>query len=302
MALTYLLRVDGATGDSTLKGYEGWFTVDEYTFKEFTALATHIGAGGGGAGKAQFDPLVVDLHGLPEGLVTLLRDAVNGHNIGNVELAGIKTGGEGPALKLYDLTLHNVTVAGYAADGGHDTAVAFDYRSGTETIHQQRPDGSLDAGQTFTFDLARNGGSIAPVSHDALAAFAHSHDGVPLTYLLRVDGATGDSTLKGYEGWFTVDEYTFKEFTALATHIGAGGGGAGKAQFDPLVVDLHGLPEGLVTLLRDAVNGHNIGNVELAGVKTGGEGPALKLYDLTLHNVTVARSEERRVGKEGRCT
>jgi hypothetical protein len=39
----------------------------------------------------------------------------------------------------------------------------------------------------------------------------------PLTYLLRVDGVTGDSMIKGYEGWFTVDEHTFAEFTQLAT-------------------------------------------------------------------------------------
>jgi hypothetical protein len=29
-SLTYLIRIDGATRDSTLKGYEGWFS-DEYT-------------------------------------------------------------------------------------------------------------------------------------------------------------------------------------------------------------------------------------------------------------------------------
>jgi type VI protein secretion system component Hcp len=174
--LTYLLRVDGVTGDSTIKGYEGWFTVDEHTFAEFTQLATRAGGIGGGAGKAQFDPLTVDLSGLPVGLVTLLHDAVTGQHIKSIELAGLKLGGESGPSKVYDLTLNNVTVAGYAADGGHDTALAFDYRSGTETIQQQRPDGS-NASQSFTFDLAHNGGSITPVNHDALAAFAHSHLG-----------------------------------------------------------------------------------------------------------------------------
>jgi hypothetical protein len=47
----------------------------------------------------------------------------------------------------------------------------------TETINSQNPDGSLNAGQTFTFDLAHGGGSITPVNHDALAALAHAHDG-----------------------------------------------------------------------------------------------------------------------------
>ena len=213
--LTYLLKVDGVTGDSRMAGYEGWFTVDEYTFGELSRLGS-LGAGGGAsAGRPQLDPLMVDLSGLPEGLVSLLRDAVTGHSIRNIELAGVKTVGDGPAVKFYDLTLRNVTVAGYAEDGGHDTAVAFDYRSGTETIFAPNREGT-DVGQSFSFNLARNGGTITPVSQDTLAAFAHSHAGVALTYLLKVDGVTGDSRMAGYEGWFTVDEYTFGELSRLA--------------------------------------------------------------------------------------
>ena len=86
----------------------------------------------------------------------------------------MKAASEGPAVKVYDLTLSNVRVAGYAEDGGHDTAVAFNYRSGTETIREQKPDGTTDAGQTVSF-----GASLASVSHDTLAAFAHSDPGFP---------------------------------------------------------------------------------------------------------------------------
>jgi hypothetical protein len=65
-------------------------------------------------------------------------------------------------------------MAGYAADGGHDTAVAFDYTKLTETIKGQNPDGSLNAGHTFSVNVI-NGNT--PVDHNALAAFAHAHDG-----------------------------------------------------------------------------------------------------------------------------
>ena len=41
-------------------------------------------------------------------------------------------------------------------------------------------------------------------------------------------------------------------------------------------------------LLRDAVTGKNIHSIELAGVKAAGEGPAIKVYDLTLRNVMIA--------------
>jgi type VI protein secretion system component Hcp len=174
-------------------------------------------------------------------------------------------------------------VAGYAADSGHDTAVAFDYTKLTETITGQNPDGSLNAGQTFTANVT-NGNTA--VDHNALAAFAHSHEGPALTYLLGVDGVTGDSTIDGYQGDFRVDEFTFNELTKLAN--GGGGAGVGKAQFDPLMVDIAGVSPGLATLLKDAATGKHISSVELIGLQSGGDGPPQKVYDLTLNNVTVA--------------
>ena len=279
--LTYLLKVDGITGDSTISGYQGYFTVDEFTFNELTRLAN--GGGGAGAGKAQFDPLMVDIAGLSPGLVALLKYAATGKHIPSVELVGLQAAGEGQFQKVYDLTLNNVTVAGYAADGGHDTAVAFDYTKVTETIKGQNPDGSLNAGQTFTTNVT--GGNTA-VDHDALAALAHAHDGPALTYLVKIDGVTGDSTVEDYNGYFTVDEFTFNELTRLAN--GGGGAGAGKAQFDPLMVDIAGLSPGLATLLKDAASGKHIPSVELVGLKSAGEGAPQKVYDLTLNNVTVA--------------
>src|SRR5258708_29898953 len=217
--LTYLLKIDGIKGDSTIKGFEGYFTVDEFTFNELTRFAT--GGAGGGSGKAQFDPLIVDIAGLSPSLVTLLKDAATGKHIPSVELVGLKSAGEGSLQKIYDLTLNNVTMAGYAADGKHDTALAFDYSKLTETINSQKPDASLDAGQTFTFNLAHNGGSIAPVNHDTLAAFAHSHVGPALTYLLKIDGVTGDSTIKGFEGYFPADEFPFTKLTRQANRVAA---------------------------------------------------------------------------------
>src|SRR6478752_47710 len=160
-SLTYLLKVDGVTGDSTTEGYEGYFEVDAFTFNELTRLA-HAGSGAG-AGKAQFDPLMVDFAGLSPGLVTLLKDAATGKHIPGIELVGLQSA-NGDLQKVYDLKLDHVTVAGVAADGGHDTAIAFDYTKVTETIKGQHPDGSLDAGQTFSFDLRANGGGITPVN------------------------------------------------------------------------------------------------------------------------------------------
>src|SRR5260370_27853875 len=116
--LTYLVKIDGVKGDSTIKGFEGYFTVDEFTFNKLTKLAN--GGAGGSSSRAQFDPLMVDIAGLSPGLVTLVKDAATGKHIPSVELVGLKSAGEGSLQKIYDLTLNNVTMAGYAADGKHE--------------------------------------------------------------------------------------------------------------------------------------------------------------------------------------
>ncbi|MDA9520122.1 hypothetical protein XI06_07040, partial [Bradyrhizobium sp. CCBAU 11434] len=134
-----LLKVDGIKGDSTVKGYEGAFTVDEFTFNELTKLST--AGGGGGAGKAQFDPLTVDIGKLSPGLVTLLGDAATGKHIPTIELVGLKPQGD-TLQKIYDLKLSDATVAGYASDGGHDTAIAFNFNRGSETIAGQDDKGA----------------------------------------------------------------------------------------------------------------------------------------------------------------
>ena len=168
--LTYLLKVDGIKGDSTLKGYEGAFTVDEFTFNELTKLSAGGGGIGAGKAKAQFDPLTVDIGKLSPGLVTLLADAATGKHIPKIELVGLKAQGD-LREKIYDLKLSDVTVAGFASDGGHDTAIAFNFGKGSETIHGQDDRGALTAGQTFDFVA----GPLAPVDHDTLTAFAHLH-------------------------------------------------------------------------------------------------------------------------------
>ena len=109
-------------------------------------------------------------------------------------------------------------------------------------------------------DLPLTSTVVPAASPTVVAAASASH----LTYLLKVDGVTGDSRMAGYEGWFTVDEYTFGELSRLGS-LGAGGGAsAGRPQLDPFMVDLSGLPEGLVSLLRDAVSGQSIRSIELA--------------------------------------
>ena len=181
--LTYLVKIDGIEGTSQLDHYAGYFEVDAFTFGELTALASS-GGGGAGSGKAVFDPLMIDINGLSPGLVELLGNAATGEHIRTVDLVGLKTTND-RTDEVYRLTLDDATVSGVAIDGD-DTAVAFGFGKVSETIREQNADGSLGTGQTFEFDLAREGGAIDAVDHEALAAMAHE-DEEPATDLSGED-------------------------------------------------------------------------------------------------------------------
>src|SRR5262249_50702996 len=85
----------------------------------------------------------------------------------------------------------------------------------------------------------------------------------PLQYYLKIDGVTGDVTVKGFEGWFAVDAYDLGIQNTGSIGSAGGGAGVGKAHFSPLTVDIHSLA-GLAPLLHDVASGQALKSVELA--------------------------------------
>ena len=81
----------------------GWFTVEAAYVSGVCPLGTGTGAQ---TGKVQFDPLMVDLAGLPSELVTLLKAATTGEHIASVELVGLKLEMAG---RLRFMTLRSTT-------------------------------------------------------------------------------------------------------------------------------------------------------------------------------------------------
>src|SRR5437879_911482 len=141
--LHYFLKIDGVTGDSTVKGFEGWFSVDGFDLNVATTSSLSAG-GGGGAGKTIFSPLTVDIHSLA-GLATLFGDAVTGHLIKSVELVGAETL-KGQNLNVYDVKLSDVRIGSFGDDPGTkgvETALAFDFGQISVTDRVQTPNGAL---------------------------------------------------------------------------------------------------------------------------------------------------------------
>ena len=112
--------------------------------------------GGGGAGKAEFSPLTVDIHSLA-GLTTLLGDVATGHHLTSVELVGAETI-KGERVKVYDVKLSEVLVSSFENDPSSnrvETSLSFNYNKISLT-DQPTTHGILGTPQTFAFDLSEN--------------------------------------------------------------------------------------------------------------------------------------------------
>src|SRR5262245_44117857 len=271
-ALTYFLTIDGIDGGSTVDGHVGAFEISAYDFN--VTLASSLG--GGGAGKAEFSPLTVDL-ALKLGLTSLLSAAAGGTHIDAVRLEGVRASDN---QTVYDLKLANVTVAVYQDVSGGQDQLVFDYAQFGLSTKSQNANGSLNAAQSFAFDVVNN---VAIDPSTLPTASPGSTLGVipePDRYFLTIDGIDGGSTVDGHVGAFEISAYDFN--VTLASSLG--GGGAGKAEFSPLTVDL-ALKLGLTSLLSAAAGGTHIDAVRLEGVRAPDN---QTVYDLKLANVTVA--------------
>ena len=289
MSLTYYLKIDGLTGDSTDQahpGSEGWFQVDSFDIG--ATAPTSSGAGEAG-GRAQFSPLSVDIHSLT-GLAPLLADEVENKVLKSVELVGVKTAAKGASQMVYDLQLSNVQVTSLENDPGSqgvETQLAFSYKSG------KLSDDVLGKTETASFTGSGSTAAVTP------AATTTAPSTSPLHYYLKIDGLTGDSTDQahpGSEGWFQVESFDIGG-DGYAGRPAARARRGGRAQFSPLSVDIHSLT-GLAPLLADEVENKVLKSVELVGVKTAAKGASQMVYDLQLSNVQVT-SLENDPGSQG---
>jgi type VI protein secretion system component Hcp len=151
--LQYFIKIGDLKGDSTVNGFEGWFSVDGYDIG--VRNTGSLSAGGAGAGKAVFSPLTVDIHSLA-GLSTLFGDVASGKHITTVELVGAQTLKD-ESVKVYDVKLSNVLVSSFENDpssNGVETSLSFNYNKISLTDQPPTSDGGTP--QTFSFDLREN--------------------------------------------------------------------------------------------------------------------------------------------------
>jgi type VI protein secretion system component Hcp len=169
--LHYFLKVDGVTGDSTVKGFEGWIAVDGYDLGIQNTASIGSASGGAGAGRAQFSPLTVDIHSL-SGLTSLFGDAATGHALKSVELVGVESIKD-QNIKVYDVKLSDVLVSSFENDPsakGVETALTFNFAKIQVTDQPVAKNGTLGTPQTFAFDLTELKAEAAVATSDVAAS------------------------------------------------------------------------------------------------------------------------------------
>lgn len=114
-------------------------------------------APGGGAGKPTFQELSI-VHGIDKATPALLKACATGVHIKDATITHRKAGKgqqEFLIVKLNDVTITAVSHAG-AEDSPYAESVNLKFAKVDLEYKAQRPDGSLDVGQHFTFDLQGN--------------------------------------------------------------------------------------------------------------------------------------------------
>ena len=275
--VTYFVRIDGVAGDSTVKGYEGWFELPSLNFG--ASLETVLG--GGGSARPDFQDLSILLRS-ETALATLFASNAAGDVISALEVEGVVFGGNG-AKVVYDLTLNEVQVTSVThsvSAGSGETSfsnVSFDYGQIRLVTTSVDSASGAEKDSTFAWDVTANS-AIDPATLVAPASSTVSAVPDPVTYYLKIDGIAGDSTVKGFEGWIELPTF----------FLGASNGG-NAPNFSDLTVSFDS-ETALASLLALGASGKQVQAVEIRGV-SGGAAPEV-VYDLKLNNVSVTSANQ----------
>ncbi|MFX1765863.1 type VI secretion system tube protein Hcp [Paraburkholderia sp. A1RI-2L] len=106
MGVAMFMKVDGATGESADKQHGGWSDIQSFSWGATQPAAMATG-GGGNAGKANFDDLVV-MAFMDKATPAIIKHCASGKHLSKVEISSCKTGGE--QIEFSRVTLEEVIV------------------------------------------------------------------------------------------------------------------------------------------------------------------------------------------------
>jgi type VI secretion system secreted protein Hcp len=156
MAADIFAKIGDIKGESADSKHKEEIEVLSFSWGVTNTTVIAPGAGGG-AGKATFQDLSI-VHTIDKASPKLLQACATGSHLKEATITHRKAGGtqhEYLIVKLNDVIITGVTHGGTGGQGTSETVsltfakVALEYRP-------QKPDGSLDAGIHFKYDLKTN--------------------------------------------------------------------------------------------------------------------------------------------------
>jgi type VI secretion system secreted protein Hcp len=156
MATDIFAKIGDIKGESVDAKHKDEIEVLSFSWGVTNSGPTGTG-GGGAAGKATFQDLSI-VHGIDKATPALLKACATGVHIKDATITHRKAGKgqqEYLIIRLDDVTITAVSHGG-AEDQPYVESVSLKFAKVDLEYKPQRPDGSLDAGLHFTFDLKAN--------------------------------------------------------------------------------------------------------------------------------------------------
>ena len=155
MAVDVFLKLGTIKGESKDSAHPGEIDILSWSW-EIAQTGTMGHGGGGGAGKANFSDLNI-MHTLDKASPVLMASCANGEHIAEGTLVARKAGKgqqEYLILKMTDVLITSVSPSGSSEEPTESVSLQFgkvdlEYKP-------QKPDGSLDAGLHFKYDITGN--------------------------------------------------------------------------------------------------------------------------------------------------
>jgi type VI secretion system secreted protein Hcp len=157
MAVDMFLKLGDIKGESLDDKHKDEIHVLTWGWGVTQPGSMHTG-GGGGQGKANFSDLVFT-HYLDKAHPVLLKSCATAEHLKEATLT-LRKAGKTPqeffTVKMNDIIVTSVQPAGGGGDDGHTSTVTLQFSKVVVEYKPQKPDGSLDAGVLFKYDIKAN--------------------------------------------------------------------------------------------------------------------------------------------------
>jgi len=163
MATDYFIKIDGIDGDSNKKGFEKQIEIESFSFGA-SNMGSHATGGGGGTGKVDMQDVSLTTKMNSASPKLFLNCAIGKHIAKAVLAARKSTGDKGSGGQEVYLTwtFSDITITSFNTAGsgmGGDSIPTESFTLGFSKVDvefkPQKPDGSLGAAVTASFDLKK---------------------------------------------------------------------------------------------------------------------------------------------------